>query len=74
MHREANRVLVQTLVVNQIVAVLAQVAEMECQRINERTAAGRKLAKETLAATGKTHKGKESMGRPAKADAAEVKA
>ena len=57
-----------------IVAVLAQVADMERQRINERTATGRELARATLAATGKTHKGKDSMGRPAKADAAAVKA
>jgi len=57
-----------------IVAVLAQVADMERQRINERTASGRELAIATLAATGKTHKGKESMGRPVKADVAAVKA
>jgi putative DNA-invertase from lambdoid prophage Rac len=57
-----------------IVAVLAQVADMERARINERTAAGRQLAKATLAATGKTHRGKYSLGRPVKADAAAVKA
>jgi len=57
-----------------IVAVLAQVADMERARINERTAAGRQLAKATLAATGKTHRGKDSLGRPVKADAAQVKA
>jgi putative DNA-invertase from lambdoid prophage Rac len=57
-----------------IVAVLAQVADMERQRINERTSAGRELAKATLEATGKTHRGKESLGRPAKADAAVVRA
>lgn len=57
-----------------IVAVLAQVADMERARINERTAAGRQLAKATLATTGKTHRGKESLGRPAKANAAAVKA
>jgi putative DNA-invertase from lambdoid prophage Rac len=57
-----------------IVAVLAQVADMERARINERTASGRALAKTTLAATGKTHRGKDSLGRPAKADAAAVKA
>jgi|SRR5450830_139554 len=57
-----------------IVAVLAQVADMERARINERTATGRALAKATLAATGKTHRGKESLGRPAKADAVAVKA
>lgn len=47
-----------------ILAVLAQVAEMEKRRIAERTAAGRSKARESLAATGKTHKGKESLGRP----------
>lgn len=57
-----------------IVAVLAQVADMERARINERTAAGRALAKTTLAHTGKTHRGKESLGRPVKADAKAVKA
>ena len=57
-----------------IIAVLAQVADMERQRIIERTATGRKLAQETLAATGKTHRGKESMGRPVKANAVGVRA
>jgi putative DNA-invertase from lambdoid prophage Rac len=57
-----------------IVAVLAQVADMERSRINERTAAGRQLAKATYAATGKTHRGKASLGRRAKASATEVKA
>jgi putative DNA-invertase from lambdoid prophage Rac len=57
-----------------IIAVLAQVADMERQRIVQRTKAGRDLAKVTHAATGKTHKGKATLGRPAKADAAAVKA
>jgi putative DNA-invertase from lambdoid prophage Rac len=57
-----------------IVAVLAQVADMERARINERTSNGRTLAKASLAATGKTHRGKESLGRPVKADGAAVKA
>ncbi|HVK94674.1 MAG TPA: recombinase family protein, partial [Noviherbaspirillum sp.] len=52
-----------------IVAVLAQVAEMERNRIRERTQAGREAAKASLAATGKTHRGKTSLGRPVKADA-----
>lgn len=56
-----------------LVAMLAQMAEMERARIMERTAAGRAVAKASLAATGKTHKGKDSMGRPAKADAAAVR-
>lgn len=57
-----------------IVAVLAQVADMERQRIAQRTQSGRDLAKATLAATGKTHKGKVTLGRPAKAEGAAVKA
>jgi len=48
-----------------ILAVLAQVADMERARINERTAAGRAVALASLQATGRTHKGKASMGRPA---------
>ncbi len=56
-----------------IVAVLAQVADMERARISERTASGRQLAKLTLASTGKTHRGKESLGRPIKADPALVR-
>jgi putative DNA-invertase from lambdoid prophage Rac len=57
-----------------IIAVLAQVADMERQRIRERTTAGRDVARAALAATGKTHKGKDSLGRPAKADAELVRA
>ena len=55
-----------------IVAVLAQVAEMERTRICERTSNGRNVARASLAATGKTHRGKDSLGRPALADAKEV--
>lgn len=55
-----------------ILAVLAQVAEMERRRIAERTEAGRKAAREALKATGRTHRGKESLGRPFAADAAAV--
>lgn len=51
-----------------IVAVLAQVAEMERHRIRERCDAGRTAAKAALAATGKTHRGKVSLGRPMAAD------
>ena len=47
-----------------ILAVLAQVADMERKRIVERTQAGRDTAREHLLRTGKTHKGKVSMGRP----------
>lgn len=57
-----------------ILAVLAQVADMERQRIIERTAQGREAARRSLAATGLTHRGKESLGRPVKADVQAVKA
>lgn len=55
-----------------IVAVLAQVAQMERDRIRERCEDGRRTARERLAATGKTHRGKESLGRPKAANAEEV--
>lgn len=45
---------------------------MEREKIIARTAAGCQAAAVALAATGKTHRGKESMGRPAKADNATV--
>lgn len=51
-----------------VVAVLAQIADMERQRIKERCDAGRNAAKASLAATGKTHRGKHSLGRPHAAD------
>lgn len=55
-----------------ILAVLAQIAEMERQRIVERTSAGREAARASLAATGRTHRGKISLGRPVAHDSAEV--
>ena len=55
-----------------VVAVLAQIADMERARIKERCDAGRAAAKVSLAATGKTHRGKPSLGRPFAADSAEV--
>ncbi|MEG2313847.1 recombinase family protein [Brevundimonas sp.] len=57
-----------------ILAVLAQVADMERQRIKERTQAGRAAARASLEATGRTHRGKESLGRPMAQDAAAVAA
>lgn len=57
-----------------ILAVLAQVADMERKKIIERTQAGRVTAREHLARTGKTHKGKAGLGRPFRADPAVVKA
>lgn len=56
-----------------ITAVLAQVADMERKRISDRCAAGRLAAKQALTATGRTHRGKESLGRPKAADPNEVK-
>jgi putative DNA-invertase from lambdoid prophage Rac len=55
-----------------IVAVLAQIAEMERHRIRERCEAGRTAARASLAATGKTHRGKASLGRPLAGDRGEV--
>jgi putative DNA-invertase from lambdoid prophage Rac len=55
-----------------IVAVLAQIADMERARIKERCDSGRTAARASLAATGRTHRGKASLGRPKVADAAEV--
>ena len=51
-----------------ILAVLSQIASMEKARIKERTAAGRATARESLRKTGRTHKGKASLGRPFQAD------
>ncbi|MGJ8477224.1 recombinase family protein [Sphingobium yanoikuyae] len=47
-----------------VLAVLAQVADMERHRIAERCASGRAAARASLVATGKTHRGKVSLGRP----------
>lgn len=57
-----------------ILAVLAQIADMERKRINERTAAGRATAKASLETTGKTHRGKVSLGRPLGGDPTQVRA
>lgn len=46
-----------------ILAVLAQVADMERHRIRERCESGRAAARAAIAATGKTHKGKHGLGR-----------
>lgn len=55
-----------------IVAVLAQMAEIERNRIKERCEAGRKAARASLEAIGRTHRGKESLGRPRAADGPQV--
>jgi len=47
-----------------IVAVLAQMADIERQRIKERCDSGRAAARASLEATGRTHRGKVSLGRP----------
>lgn len=57
-----------------ILAVLAQVADMERHKIRERTEAGRAAARAALEATGKTHRGKDSLGRPKAQDGAAVAA
>lgn len=55
-----------------IVAVLAQIADMERMRIKERCDSGRAAARASLESTGRTHRGKASLGRPKAANAAEV--
>lgn len=55
-----------------IVALLSQLAEIERDRLLERCEAGRATARESLAATGKTHNGKESLGRPFAQNAVQV--
>ena len=55
-----------------ILAVLAQVADMERRKIRERCDAGRVAARASIEATGRTHRGKESLGRPKAADALSV--
>ena len=55
-----------------IVAVLAQMAEIERNRIKERCDAGREAARASLRATGRTHRGKVRLGRPRAADGPEV--
>ncbi len=57
-----------------ILAVLAQVADMERRRIVEQCESGRKAAREALAATGRTHRGKASLGRPKAHEGSEVAA
>ena len=56
-----------------ILAVLAQIAAMERRRIKDRCEAGRAAARASLAETGKTHRGKESLGRPFKVRPEEVR-
>ena len=57
-----------------VLAVLAQIADLERLKISERTAAGRAAARASLAATGRTHRGKASLGRPKANDVSAVSA
>lgn len=55
-----------------VLAVLAQIADMEKARIKDRCDSGRAAARASIAATGRTQHGKVSLGRPQAADAAAV--
>jgi putative DNA-invertase from lambdoid prophage Rac len=55
-----------------VLAVLAQVADLERERIRTRTADGRAKARASIAETGRTHHGKISLGRPQAAEAPQV--
>lgn len=57
-----------------LLTLLAQFAQMERSRIRARADAGRAVARESLARTGLTHKGKAGLGRPVKGNAQEVAA
>jgi putative DNA-invertase from lambdoid prophage Rac len=57
-----------------VLTLLAQLAQMERNRIIARTDDGRERAKQSLAATGKTHRGKASLGRPVQHDAEAIAA
>ena len=59
---------------NLILAIMAQFAEMERNRIRAGADAGREAARKSLIETGKTHHGKESLGRPVEHDAAAIAA
>ena len=55
-----------------IVAVLAQIADLERRRIVERCADGRAQAREALRLTGRTHRGKSGLGRGFAGDPVQV--
>ncbi|MDF0540752.1 recombinase family protein [Sphingobium sp. H39-3-25] len=55
-----------------VLALLAQLAQMERNKITSRTQAGREAARASLKATGKTHRGKVSLGRSPTHDASMV--
>lgn len=54
-------------------AVLAEMADLERNRIKERCDADRKAARVALTVTGKNHRGKISLGRPLAVKATEVR-
>ncbi len=47
-----------------VLAVLSSLAAIEVERLQARAKAGREKARESLAATGRTHKGAAGLGRP----------
>lgn len=55
-----------------VTAVLAQIAQLERTKIKERLEAGRSIARKAIKATGLTHRGKASLGRPKKINPIEV--
>lgn len=57
-----------------ILAVLAQVADMERRRIAERTHLGREAAREALKAGQRTKRGRDSLGRPKVPQSGEIAA
>jgi len=57
-----------------LVTILSGVAQLERARIAQRTEAGRATARDHLERTGKTHRGKTSLGRPFSTDPAAIKA
>lgn len=56
-----------------VVAVVAQLADLERQRIVARCEAGRQAARQSLELSGRTHRGKLSLGRPPKVDPKKVR-
>ncbi len=57
-----------------IVPVPTQFAEMERKCVRDRTATARQTEKVTLAAIGRTYRGKDSLSRPPRGDVATVRA
>ena len=55
-----------------ILAVLAQIADLQRNQIKDRCESGRQAARSSLEATGRTHRGKLSLGRPQAANPTSV--